>query len=430
MSPAPTPTPTPTPGFSNSLFQPLEAAELERKKKMESKKKSTLSQSSLLMSFSFSKQYDQNSKKHKDITRRLAVFVGASNVALSLVDNVEFRELLIELDPRYKVPHRKKLDSEIQCVFTELRAKLASSLQYAHLISICADIWSKPGMTASFLGVTAHYFSHQDNHRHSITLAVLHTADRVFEAVEGIISLWEIPRSKIFRAFTDNGSNMIAAFNRNQIEEVTNEDEDVSVNDVSADDCESELELVDVTLDEGESLDFNFQEDQMLAEIADFEQQEDDHTRVFNVAYKRTSCFIHTLQLVVKIFEANPSFRSSLKKAYGIVKRVNRSCKATERLIEKAGKKLVSNCPTRWDSTYLMISRLVDVKQHLTAVLDDLNWDNLTATQWKHLEAILELLQPFAHQTNITSAENSTTIAMVIHVLKETNLHLKEVRIV
>ena len=99
-------------------------------------------------------------------------------------------------------------------------------------------------------------------------------------------------------------------------------------------------------------------------------------------------------------------------------------------MIEKAGKKLVSNCPTRWDSTYLMISRLVDVKQHLTAVLDDLNWDNLTATQWKHLEAILELLQPIAHQTNITSAENSTTIAMVIPVLKETNLHLKEVRIV
>ena len=200
-------------------------------------------------------------------------------------------------------------------MFTELRAKLASCLQYAHLISICADIWSKPGMTASFLGVTAHYFSHQDNQHHSVTLAVRrfpspHTADRVFEAVEGIISLWEIPRSKFFRALTDNGSNMIAAFNRNQIEEVTNEDEDVSVNDVSADDCESELELVDVTFDEGESLDFNFQEDQMLAEIADFEQQEDDHTRVFNVAYKRTSCLIHTLQLVVKIFEANPSFRS------------------------------------------------------------------------------------------------------------------------
>ena len=74
-----------------------------------------------------------------------------------------------------------------------------------------------------------------------------------------------------------------------------------------------------------------------------------------------------------------------------------------------------------------MISRLLDVKHHLIAVLDELTWDSLTATQWKHLEAIHELLQPFAHQTNITGAENSTTIAMVIPVLKELNLHLEEV---
>ena len=65
-----------------------------------------------------------------------------------------------------------------------------------------------------------------------------------------------------------------------------------------------------------------------------------------------------------------------------------------------------------------MIARLSNVKNHLTTVFDELAWDNLTATQWKHLEFIQQLLQPFAHHTNITSAENSTTIAMVIPVLK------------
>ena len=66
------------------------------------------------------------------------------------------------------------------------------------------------------------------------------------------------------------------------------------------------------------------------------------------------------------------------------------------------------------------------VVKNLKASLDELAWDNLTATQWKHLEYIQQLLQPFAHHTNITSAENSTTIAMVIPVLKELNLHLEE----
>ena len=160
-------------------------------------------------------------------------------------------------------------------------------------------------------------------------------------------------------------------------------------------------------------------------DIFNFEQQENKHAMAFN-SYKRISCFIHTLQLVVKIFETAPSFKASLCKAHSIVKKVNKSTKATEKLLDKAKKKLVSNCPTRWDSTDLMISRLLDVKQHLTTVLDELTWDNLTATQWKHLEAIRELLQPFTHQTNITSAENSTTIAMVIPVLKELSLHLEE----
>ena len=95
-------------------------------------------------------------------------------------------------------------------------------------------------------------------------------------------------------------------------------------------------------------------------------------------------------------------------------------------MIKLANKKLIGDCPTRWDSTYLMISRLLDVKNHLTAVLDELTWDSLTATQWKHLESIQQLLKPFAHHTNTTGAENSTTIAMVIPVLKELNLHLQD----
>ena len=31
---------------------------------------------------------------------------------------------------------------------------------------------------------------------------------------------------------------------------------------------------------------------------------------------------------------------------------------------------------------------------------EELGWDGLTASQWKQLHAIEDLLQPFAHQTN------------------------------
>ena len=40
---------------------------------------------------------------------------------------------------------------------------ILSLLSKAVIISISADIWSKPGMTASFLGVTAHFFTPDEN---------------------------------------------------------------------------------------------------------------------------------------------------------------------------------------------------------------------------------------------------------------------------
>ena len=52
------------------------------------------------------------------------------------------------------------------------------------------------------------------------------------------------------------------------------------------------------------------------------------------------SCITHALQLVVKTFEANPC-ENSLQKAHSIVKKVNKSCKVTEKLIENARKNLL-----------------------------------------------------------------------------------------
>ena len=58
-----------------------------------------MKQSTLLVCSSGSKPYDPSSKKHQAITFCLATYIGASNVALSLVDDIEFHKLIEELDP-------------------------------------------------------------------------------------------------------------------------------------------------------------------------------------------------------------------------------------------------------------------------------------------------------------------------------------------
>ena len=313
-------------------------------------------------------------------------------------------------------------------MYSDLQHNISLVLEQTKRISICCDIWSKQGMTASFLGVIVHCFTVHDRKRHSITLAVKrfeqpHTGERIAELLQSILDQWDIPRHKVFCSLTDNGSNMIKAFKLLSFDE-TDEEESSEVLSENELDSEQEDDCDDSDLEDEEMSDGSAK---AVDEIKNFDEHEDDHSIAF-IGWKRNSCFTHTLQLVVKEFEKAPCFKATLAKAYKIVKKFNSSCKGTEKLVKLAGKKLVSNCPTRWDSIFLMISRLISVRDHVTTVLDDLGWDALTPSQWKQLRAVVELLQPFAHQTNVASSENTTSIPMVIPSLKELDLHLKEVR--
>lgn len=65
------------------------------------------------------------------------------------------------------------------------------ALKDSRKVSLTVDIWSKKGMTASYLGVTAHFFSRSDHRRRNATIAVRrlpspHTVERVEELVEEV----------------------------------------------------------------------------------------------------------------------------------------------------------------------------------------------------------------------------------------------------
>ena len=49
--------------------------------------------------------------------------------------------------------------------------------------------------------------------------------------------------------------------------------------------------------------------------------------------------FVHKLQLVVKVFEIAPAYSRTVKSALVIVKKVNKSCRATERASTDSWKK-------------------------------------------------------------------------------------------
>jgi len=50
---------------------------------------------------------------------------------------------------------------------------------------------------------------------------------------------------------------------------------------------------------------------------------------------------------------------------------------ATEKLISKCGKTVVTDCSTRWNSVYFMVSRLTEIKFAVNEVMDEMKWDSL-----------------------------------------------------
>ena len=350
------------------------------------------------------------------------------------MEDEEFRALLAQLDDRYRVPGRTVINHEMDKLLIELKGKITLKLQDARKISMCADVWSKKGMTASYLGLSAHFFTKSDHRRHTVTLAVRrlpspHTAERIEELVREIIKEWEIPESKISAIITDNGSNMIKAF-RDWLQEIQSDEDEEEKEEMLIDPLTGSPEGSGTSSgEETEEESDNYSEpscDKVQKEIEDFEMQEMEHEIAFSL-HKRLSCFSHTLQLVVSKFDTLASPKRCLQSASRLVKKFAKSVSATEKLISLAGKKLTSACPTRWNSTYLMISRLLEVRSYVTDVLQQMEWDNMPNSEWKTLESLRDLLEPFARYTDLTSAEEFTTLSMVIPVLMELQFHLDQV---
>ena len=78
--------------------------------------------------------------------------------------------------------------------------------------------------------------------------------------------------------------------------------------------------------------------------------------------FKRLPCLAHTIQLLFKVLDKCPSYRVILTKARNIVHAVRLSSVASQKLIMKCKLTLVTDCITRWNSSYLAMKRLLDIK--------------------------------------------------------------------
>lgn len=107
--------------------------------------------------------------------------------------------------------------SQISKLYEKEKEWVKSIVAGARQVVIGLDIWTKIGMTASFLAISATFFcpaNKKPKHFLSslIQIGHAHTGDTIKNYIDNCLALWDIPPDKVLTVITDNGSNMIAAF--------------------------------------------------------------------------------------------------------------------------------------------------------------------------------------------------------------------------
>nr|XP_023672297.1 zinc finger BED domain-containing protein 1-like [Paramormyrops kingsleyae] len=349
--------------------------------------------------FFATRRYNDNSSEQRTKEEGIAQWIGRTGLPAHMVEDEEFIAMMAKMDKKFKVPKRRKVLNLIEKMYNEEKEKIKQNLATARRITTGLDIWTKKGLTASFLAVSACYFNPEKNKPEHKLLNLKemvhpHTAESISTLVEESMQEWGIPREKVLTTITDNGSNMVASFHTHAEVATTSEEE-------------SEMEEQDNGNDD------------------DDEHQEGEGDRYDYGAIERTPCVVHTVQLVVNMVQKEPSIRRLLDKVRHLVNKFRKSSVATEQLLQKCALVLVKDCPTRWSSLFAMISRCLEVKEHLTAVVEYMGWDNLQPSEWQKIGMLRELLLPFAEHTK--SLESDTqSLSLVVPALLDLKNHLSE----
>lgn len=281
---------------------------------------------------------------------------------LSVVENQGFLEYSHELEPRYSPPSRKKLTYEIlPKYYNDAASSLKLILSQVKHVALTTDIWTSDSNTA-YITVTCHFI--YDDKCEARVLATKemfgsHTAENIAMELNEISIKWNIS-TKIVTVVSDNGANIKKAVN----------------------DC----------------------------------FQKHHHP-----------CIAHTLHLsITEAISSVASLSSILKKCRAIVGHFKHSVVANDKLKSVQEQmnlpllKVKQEVSTRWNSTFIMIERLLRIKDPLCVTVANLprTPEFLDADEWNAVEDCVKVLQPSNELTTVLSGEKYPTLSVVIPLVR------------
>ncbi|XP_015782300.1 zinc finger BED domain-containing protein 1-like [Tetranychus urticae] len=272
----------------------------------------------------------------------------------NLVSSDGFKQYCKALNKNYQPLGRKAVTEKMVKMFENKKQLVIQHMKVLNFFAITTDLWSDTFNSRSYIGITIHFI---DRHKQfNICLAVqefkeAHTSVNIIDTINLVLTEFEIDSEKIVATVTDSAANMVAAMR--------------------------------------------------------------------NFPGHHIGCTAHKINLCVNdAIEDDNELVNLIRSVRSIVTYFKQSNKATSILNQEQEKdgikplKLHQDVPTRWNSTYLMVSRMIELRHFFSAALrkNDREEMDLSYSEIEKLKEIEKCLQPFYQMT----IEQHVTISKII----------------
>ena len=275
----------------------------------------------------------------------------------SVVDDAGFIRLLKALEPRYVLPSRKYItETVIPKLYDEVKSAVSKHVTGISHISFTTDIWSTDLSSCSLLSLTAHWLTHQFERKSAILHAQpfdgSHTGEAICQTILKMLQSWDLSKDKVHLVIRDNAANMIKG--------------------------------------------------------------------ITDAGLQNLGCFAHTLQLVINDGVLSQriviDMLATSRKIVGHFRRSTLAYSRLRNIQENLGlpiHRLIQDEPTRWNSTFYMLQRLMEQKMALGAYASEYTIPQLTPRQIDIANKVIKVMTIIEEVTRSISAD-AATVSVII----------------